>query len=366
MKKSLKDKLYLCAAGLTLVLTCAAVSSCSQSKNKDAGSPILLETDIVMKLDTAYLGSFRPFLMGRYIITDLLAGDNKLALYEIRGDSVVLINETLRYGNGPDEVMDIDVFPGKDTSVTVFNCAGGSPVSLISIPIPSGANNPESLEKYPLDKIKGLRGTTFSGVTISDSTLLVNSATFGKESIFSILDFKNGILKELEWMPDDGSDLPEIVRQGVYMDNSNLYGGKNRYLYVCGEGAYAFIFRPQGEGIQILETISDKYPDYSAMQDGLNYTLTRESPQLFATVTDDHIYLLRLDSNVNGETPKNNYPREYGADLTVYDWDGKETAKYKLDRIGKRIMVADDDSTLYLIGNDPATSEETIVRYRLK
>lgn len=349
-----------------LAFVAILLSSCAGNKNESTDEGQLLETDVVMRVDSSSSYFFRPFMMDPYIITDRVYGDEKLWISEIIGDSLISRKGLLRHGNGPGEVISIDVIPGNDNSIFVFNCGGGIPVSLFRIPIPEAVENSGKWDRYPLDSISGLRATTFSGAQLSDSTLLVNSASYGQESIFSILDFKNKSFKELKWMPGDGSDLPPIVRQGIYMDNSNIFGGDGRYLYVCGEGSYSFIFRPSGDSVEIIKTITDSYPSYSAMEDGLNYTVQRTTAQLNATVTRNHIYLLELDSTVEGMTPPENYPREYGSRLTVYDWDGNETARYNLDRMGRRIMVTDDDSTLYLLGADPDSSDDFLARYRLK
>lgn len=321
----------------------------------------------VMLKDSSVVNTFRPFLFQDKLITDRFDGDYRMSVENISGDTINHLVDFLRQGNGPGEFMMVDLFKGQGSIVYAFNEYGGFPISLTKIDVSdlSDRNSGNNWVSYPLDKLEGLRTTSFSGIELTDSTLLINSAGYGSESMFSILDFKNQRFDELKWMPDDGRNMEAILKQGVYIDNSMLFSSGDRYFYICGEGRFAFIFTINGTGLDIQHIILDEYPEYEAMPDGINYMVIRRKPQATAYATSSYIYILDLETDIHGKIPKENYPREYGSKLHVFNWEGKAVADYSLDHPGRRIMVSDDDEYLYIVGFDNDSLDESIIRYRL-
>lgn len=251
---------------------------------------------------------------------------------------------------------------GKDNSVLYTD--GGCPIGLRSLTlIPDASSfdniaNSANYQEYDLSEMEDfmLWGERF--YQLSDSTILVVGASQeDTEHLFSILNYKNQTFKPLNYFPNDGLEQKPLIKLTVYGYCSDIFGnGKGHYLFVCDRERYAFIFSIEGDSVNVIK---DLYSTYSNYETGDGYNPIKHivrTEGLYCETTNDNIYFLLTDKDKFGKKIKiEDYSRQYlyGNTIEIYDWDGKQQKKViKLDHIGQRIFISDDNKTLYLLTDD--------------
>ena len=251
---------------------------------------------------------------------------------------------------------------GKDNSVLYTD--GGCPIGLRSLTlIPDASSfdniaNSANYQEYDLSEMEDfmLWGERF--YQLSDSTILVVGASQeDTEHLFSILNYKNQTFKPLNYFPNDGLEQKPLIKLTVYGYCSDIFGnGKGHYLFVCDRERYAFIFSIEGDSVNVIK---DLYSTYSNYETGDGYNPIKHivrTEGLYCETTNDNICFLLTDKDKFGKKIKiEDYSRQYlyGNTIEIYDWDGKQQKKViKLDHIGQRIFISDDNKTLYLLTDD--------------
>lgn len=106
-------------------------------------------------------------------------------------------------------------------------------------------------------------------------------------------------------------------------------------------------------------------PEYKGAPDG-NYELLKNSGKRLAIdVDEDAIYVLMIEKNLYGKTPKNYMESQYGNEVQVYDWDGNPIRRIALDKVGSSIKISADKKKLYLFSENPKTKVDEIWMYNL-
>ena len=187
----------------------------------------------------------------------------------------------------------------------------------------------------------------------------------------TIVNFRNQKLTPLNYWPDDNSPCEGLAKHSVYTDNSNIFWNRNdRFLYVCGEGNFAFIFTIMGNSVNVRKELYSLRPDYEYMGDDrigrMNYTMRKRPARGFRVdANDNHIYVFLIEKDKDGNRAQKHRTSVCGNILEVYDWDGNLEKKIELDHLGHNIKVTEDDRLLYLFSENPDTGEPEIWMYDL-
>lgn len=240
-------------------------------------------------------------------------------------------------------------------------------------------NDSLSWIRYDLSKLPELSYGSSNFVLTPDSMLLVGGFPKSDEKhILTIVDFKNNKLIPLDYWPDDGiNDVPDIFKNDVYVDNSDIFGnGQGHYLYKGYDRRNAFIFTIDNDNVKIVKSLYANYPKYKVTPPPFLRVEGIESCKwgLECTVNNQHIALLLTDSDINGTKYKEIYTLEEGRDLSpyiygnvveLYDWDGNKQKVIYLDHYGSSIIVSDDGKKLLLFADDYIKNIHKIWSYDL-
>ena len=240
-------------------------------------------------------------------------------------------------------------------------------------------NDSLSWIRYDLSKLPELSYGSSNFVLTPDSTLLVGGFPKSDEKhILTIVDFKNNKLIPLDYWPDDGiNDVPDIFKNDVYVDNSDIFGnGQGHYLYKGYDRRNAFIFTIDNDNVKIVKSLYANYPKYKVTPPPFLRVEGIESCKwgLECTVNNQHIALLLTDSDINGTKYKEIYTLEEGRDLSpyiygnvveLYDWDGNKQKVIYLDHYGSSIIMSDDGKKLFLFADDYIKNIHKIWSYDL-
>ena len=253
---------------------------------------------------------------------------------------------------------------GPSNSILALNCESGFGLfikEMVVIPNAksvAGIRNFSAWKRYDLSRLRTFHDFSNVFVSASDSTILI--AGTPKEDyrhIFSIMDYKNQKVYPLEYWPEDGVNVPDIVKTSIYTAYSGLYtNGKGRFLFNGGRERYSFIFTIDKEKVNVVKELYKVYSDYKA--DGDNYvTLSRNSEELRVAANEENIFLLLVDSDPDGrcfgKLPIEDFSFHiYGNAVELYDWDGNKKRILYLDHYGQRIFLSADGKKLYLFSDD--------------
>lgn len=239
-----------------------------------------------------------------------------------------------------------------------------SPSKFGSLTIIPNTNSIENIsdstkwEKYDLAGLGEIHSQAGNFYPMSDSTILLTAPSYTTPGhIIHVINYKNKTYTPLDYWPNDGIEIDSILKSDVYSMYSMTFGNnKGHYLFVCHRERNAFIFSIENNKINVIKDLYSTYLNYTT-KDNLNYIAYKIRPEgLYCTTTNDDIFILLTDRDKFGKKIKQgkwNNQRLYGNIIEIYDWDGKQRKKLiKLDHIGQRIMLSDDNKTLYLFTDD--------------
>lgn len=226
----------------------------------------------------------------------------------------------------------------------------------------------QPIMRYDLPEMPPLRFVTDNFVNINDSVILITGSTYEEPShIFSIIDLKSGDIQCLKFWPQDGYKGHPLPKQSVYTDNARLFNSRDRYLYVCGEERYSFIFMIRDRNIIVKKDLFYDLPEYEEASDGLNYNLkSRSIFRLQCDTNNENIYILLIEKNSAGDTAVNWTKSDSGNEVRVYDWEGNLQSVLKLDKVGSYIKVSDNNKILFLFSENPKNGDNEVYSYYIE
>ncbi len=328
-------------------------------------------------VDSSYYGSKALLLCNGLLFTWPDSPSETCCIGMLGGDCLTNYQAGFRRGHGSDEFQEVALAYGKDSCIYV----AGFPSSynrLLSVTKTgkaesiSAVRNPAAWTRYDLAGLPSFNCTFDTFVSLSDSTMLVPGVPYGDvEHLMTVIDFRNRTLKPLDYWPEDDSPCEGLPKHSVYTDNCNiLKGADDRFLYVCGEGNFAFIFSIEGTTVKVIKELYSLRPEYDYMGDDkigrMNYSIKNRPPLRFQPDTDGrHIYLLMVEKDKDGNVASSWRDSACGNTVEVYDWDGNLEKKIVLDQLGYNIKVTGDDKLLYLFSEDWETGDPQIWAYDL-
>lgn len=135
---------------------------------------------------------------------------------------------------------------------------------------------------------------------------------------------------------------------------------------MLGRDRFAFVFSIEGNHVNVIKTLYEVYPDYKEDERKQSYIIKHYRPEgMDCAVSSKNVYLLLTDSDKEGNKLKEFRDPLYGNTVEVYDWDGNKQKVIHLDKLGQRIMISDDNSTLYLFVRDYRAEKHEIWSYDL-
>lgn len=353
----------------SLLLPVLIFLSCCKQEHSDFATEHLTGNKI--KVDSLHLRSYPKILVGDTLISGTPSPSANYCVSVFRNDSLITLGTVFTIGNGYGEYNSVRLGTNSEKSLNVIDVIGsGSVMRRFEQNHISNILNPTSevhLSSYDIPEMSPLRYVTDFFVNVSDSTILINGATYDNpEHIFSIVNLKNGFVEHLDFWPEDGFKGSPLPKQSVYTDNAVILAGENKYLYKCGEERYAFLFTITGNKINVEKELFHDLPDYEEAPDGINYNLrSRSIHRLECDVNNEYIYILLIEKNSAGETAANWTESNSGNEVRVYDWDGNLNSIFILDKVGTNIRVTDDNKKLYLFSDNPTNGEKDIYSYSI-
>lgn len=337
-----------------------SLSSLADSKDKNVRGVKLMGKEL--KYNVSDVGIQTEFQVGNKIIafdfdnyycTELTDTElRKQELLSKRGENGLCLNAIVRFAKG------------QDNSILALNET--ERLKLIEmIVIPNSGNhadmaNPLLWKRYDLSQLKDFYSHSNCFVSLPDSKILIaGTPKYDARHILSIIDYKKQELIPLNYWPEDGIDVPDIVKSLVYTNYSDLYGnGKGRFIYRADKNRYSFIFTiDKDNNINVVKDLYKEYSNYTVEYGTNPRTLSRNTEELRIAANEDNIYVLLVDSDpegrIYGKLPLEEYSFSiYGNSVELYDWDGNKKKMLYLDHYGQRIMLSEDGKKLFLFSDD--------------
>ena len=319
---------------------------------------------LALKVDTSNNTKPIKYIYGNHAISQGIYDESGYYGSAITDKELKSSESLFKIGNGHNEFGWVIFGKGIDGSFVLLDTNAGIR-SLTMIPANDNISefkNAENWVSYDLKNLPSFRYTGENFFALSDSTIMVVGAPMGEkmQHLISIIDFKNLKVTPLDYWPEDGIKVPDLVKHAVYADYGKVFGnGKGQYLYQCGRERYAFVFSIEGTKVNVIKDLYKVYSDYTT-KDEMNYiTLSRNPEELYCDTDADNIYILLKDSNKNGEKlEKWKDFNIFGNLVEVYDWSGNKKSVLRLDHYGQRIMLSNDKSKLYLLSDDFDSDQE--------
>lgn len=343
------------------------IASCSMEQKAEVD--IINLSAYSVKMDSAYMGQYPYFIHNNYLFSFPTAKDKGCCISRISKDSISNSDYFLNIGNGHDEFLHIFLGKGGNGSLLVLNSPQtlNKLLSLTSIPAGESVEQMKKVElwkKYSLSNIQSsFSCTTRNVVGITDSTLLIVGHPYeDPDHIFYVLDYKNQKLTKLDYFPSDGIKCNNFIKCGMYTNGSSIYSnGKDRFLYLCNEGYFAFIFTIEGNHVKVVKEIYSEYPKYKDFGDNMNYRMEKRLPKrLKCDVNNDNIYFLHVNKDKERNKSEDYFSANFGDAVDVYNWDGIHEKTILLEEAGNIITVSEDNEQLYLF-NYLSNPEKNIV-----
>lgn len=342
---------------LFYLLTSLTIVSCSLEQNVEVDVENLSGNSI--KTDSTYSSNFPYFINNNLLVSYPISKQKGCGISKISNKGITDSKYLLDIGNGHNEFQGLILGKGVNGSLLAVGCPASHNklLSVTSIPACKDAdemNDTKSWVRYSLSDIKDSYAiTTRNVVAISDSTLLIPLQYYAENksrSVFSILNYKSQSITPLDYWPSDGSDANDFVKTSMYVNGSFIYSnGNGRYLYICDEGYFAFIFTIDGNHVNVIKELYSEYPQYVNAEDGINYHIKDRLPKrLIGDVNSSNLYFLHRNKDLDGSVAKDFFTAKVGDTIDVFDWDGTLQRTLHLDKTGNTIVVSEDNDQLYL------------------
>ena len=347
---------------VTTLIVCAFVALPSWAGGNDKNVRGVKLTGKKVKYSISDPNTIYPIFQ---IGNKMIAYDNKdYYVTELTDTGLAKEEHFAKKGDGENEFSPYAKYAkGPSNSILTLNYESGGHFIKEMVVIPNtksvaDVRNFSAWKRYDLSRLRTFHDFSNVFVSASDSTILIaGTPNEDYRHIFSIMDYKNQKVYPLEYWPEDGVDVPDIVKTSIYTAYSELYtNGKGRFLFNGGREMYSFIFTIDKDKVNVVKELYKVYSDYKA--EGNNYvTLSRNSEELRVAANEENIFLLLVDSDPDGRC-YGKLPIEdfsfyiYGNAVELYDWDGNKKRILYLDHYGQRIFLSADGKKLYLFSDD--------------
>ncbi len=359
-----------------LLLLSTMFCSCTGNKGQSVPETNLKGKPVVV--DSAYYGSKALLLCGNLLFTLSQTQTETCCIGMLSKDSLAYYQGGFLRGHGHNEFQEVALAKGMDSCVYIaaFPSTNSQILSITKTEKAESINtvkDPGAWTKYDLASLPffSCRFDVFN--ILSDSTMLVSGAPYEDiEHIMTIVNFRNPKLTPLDYWPEDTSPCEGLAKHSVYTDNCRiLKGADDRFLYVCGEGNFAFIFSIEGTTVKVIKELYSLRPEYDYMGDDkigrMNYTIRNRPARDFRVdANDSHIYVFLKEKDKDGNRAQKRRTSVCGNILEVYDWNGNLEKKIEVDHLGHNIKVTEDDRFLYLFSENPDTFKPEIWAYDLR
>jgi hypothetical protein len=308
------------------------------------------------------------YLLNAYkdcLIFDTYDNSAKIAIYRIDGDSLVLADKGIKKGRGPYEVIYANYCQSGDSLFVLdSNPMGFNTIYGIPLNEAGALSDYGQWKKYPCDGIPQMITAGYF-VKIGSGRFVVNAAEPGTEHIFSILDYTDRSVTQLEYWPEDGNECETEVKQMAYINNWISGGVGDRVVYAAGKGRYMAIMRPEDGVMKEKSMIYDVFPKFTSK----NYNIKYEMDQykgIFVTSSAKRIYAKLYQDDWGESEEYKGYSPHFFDEIEIYDWNGRFIKCIRTDRPYSSFCPSPDDKYIYTTSIDLETGEDLILRYRVK
>ncbi len=360
--------LIIILVGLTLQ------TSCSDRKDIKRGEIILLSGES-MKIDSDLFGQTFVVLIDSTLYMSSREQDVLYNVLQIKEDgSLAKVRRLIPRGKGPYEGNIMTTSYDLDSKKLYFFEISMGFRSGYVIDTNTDIYNTSLWEKLDLSKIQNHR-TGIGNVSINDSLLLIVAGVYESPNILTIINLNTQEIIPLQFWVDDGYNMNDRIKQGVYINNANVFHNKSldRYLYVCGWGRYIELFSLDNYAVTQRKIVENIFPEYESRNDGLrDYQIKDDFKyrRLSTWVTDRYIYIKQNEYTMNGNITLSDdykgYSTSYHDIIDVYDWDGSYIKSYQTDIPFYNLLVSPNDDFIIVVTNDLETDRIILKRYQLK
>lgn len=346
---------------------CLGVISCSSEQKQ------ILETESLqgklMTTDSLNTGALPSVQMDSIWFFNSFSNKFNSNVSILKGKSFKTKSLIFARGDGHGEFDQTTLAISTDKSLYVLNSSSsGNKIYSLSRILPEkwqkGIYGED--EQYELTRLPALRYISDNYVMLSDSTFMICGAPYNQiEHIFTVINYKKSTLKTLNFWPKDETKVEGLAKHSVYTDNAKIFKAKDKFLYLCGWERYAFIFKIDGDNVEVEKELYTDKLNYKEVADGNYSPIKISGKSLRMDANQKAIYALLIEKNITGKVPKNYMESQYGNEVEVYDWEGNPIRHIILDKVGFKIKISDDNKKLYLFTTNPQSKAEEIWQYQL-
>lgn len=324
---------------------------------------------IKLKSDSLYSGDRLPYLIGDTIFYNMTWGVEKhYGARRIVGDSLIYINEFISKGRGPYEMNFPQMSYNKLSGIMTFFAPYNKEKKGLRISLAGDRDisNPTTWEKFEFSNF------IYMGGQMIDENQCLAITPNDNNSIFSIIDFNDGSIKNLNFKyPKILDNLDPYSIAFIWMGDICKHPVKNKFLYSTSNTKYVILFDVENEDVTNVKVLSNVFLEYKVLNsDNLAFSYKKELEIGCRAykVTDDRVYLGYnhiTNSDMDEEKGFGEYPFYYFNIINVYDWDGNFINRYELDAPVLDFIVSDDDKTMYAGSTDLETGDNYILKFNL-
>lgn len=316
--------------------------SCAENNN-------IVVNEVSIKAQVVKIDSANTFMWPKMLIGDVL--------YAYSGDyyvSTLTKNEwkkaedVFKIGHGHNEFNNMVISKSEKGELLILNrpTIGEKLLSLVKVPDAdsiAAIKDESKWKKIDLKQLPAFWNMGDNFCVMNDSSIIIPGAPAEDMAhALSVIDYKNFKITPLDYWPDDASKPDDWQKCRRYAEKTTIFGDfKGNYLYTNGWGPLAFIFRVEGQKVNIESALSP-----------CTFTKTTPTKRLSSCVDSERIYMLIRDSNEKGvkfEEYDMDDPYFFGNTIEVYDWSGVKQHVIHLDQYGQNILLSEDGKTLFLL-----------------
>lgn len=324
----------------------------------------------LLKNDSVLYSSSICVLENNYIASVVYGTGKLIHLFQIRGDSLIFVDDFLENGNGPLEMGVPDMAYDRNNHQLILKDANKQSALFLNIANEANITNTDTWGV--VNRLVPDFSFSFNNFIVqSDSTLLSLTIKDGIKSFLAVINFKEQRCYPLAgFWPEDGFQGNDLIKQVEY----TLWGAqllkhpsRNRYFYSSEFGYFAEYFSIQDSMVVDRKKLYDVYPVYSS-KDDMNATQSPETGLgMRAYGTNSHVYI-SLNRGTHEECIQQlqaGYkPSEYygcNTEILVYDWEGCLKSIYQLDIPVRSFYVSDNDDKIIAMTQDDDSGEYRVV-----
>lgn len=326
--------------------------SCNNKNNKFSNLDDIPEYDlsssIISKIDPEIISmpGNLSLLGNKIFITSEAGTGNAITEYDIYGDNIC---SGLKYGQGPNEILEITGFHIINDSIYLYDARKG---------IINKLNIGNGLSLEPL----------FNNITLKDDAVIVAPnilvANTASPNSYYLVNKKGIVLDSLSYFPPIPNGIDKFTHSLACTGQLSISKSGNKFIRTIAYDGGIDIFGIYNDKLKHINRYEIFPMEYSVMElpNGHSVPVPNENSKsgfVHTAVSNNYFY-----ASFSDEKAKDN---PYGASKQVYKFDleGGIVTIYNLDKPVTAFAVSPDDSKIYALALDMNSDEYEIVSFHL-